>query len=123
MEIEKEGLHTYRVSDSVQNEYFLSVEYHIIRYNHPDTLLPVLLREQDGMIKLLYELSDTKSLEEISEENNSHGNNFSKADCRMLLQSLRQLLKDLDELLLAPEHINFSPGCIYRTGENGFRWM
>ena len=76
MEIEKEGLHTYRVSDSVQNEYFLSVEYHTIRYNHPDTLLPVLLREQGGMIRLWYGLSETKSRGEISEEGKSRGNNF-----------------------------------------------
>ena len=52
MKIEKEGLRTYRVAASVQNEYFLAVEYQTIRYNHLDTLLPMLIREQDGTVKI-----------------------------------------------------------------------
>lgn len=123
MKIEKEGLHTYRVETSVQNEYFLAVEYQTIWYNHPDTLLPMLIREQDGVVKLLYDISESRSLAELSQENNSHGNNFSKEDCRCLLRSTRQLLKDLEELMLSPVHISYSPECIYRTGEREFRWM
>lgn len=123
MKIEKEGLRTYRVAASVQNEYFLAVEYQTIRYNHPDTLLPMLIREQDGTVKLLYDISEARSLAELSQENSSHGNNFSKEDCRCLLKSIQQLLKELEELMLSPVHIDFSPECIYRTGEDKFRWM
>ena len=123
MKIEKEGLRTYRVAASVQNEYFLAVEYQTIRYNHPDTLLPMLIREQDGTVKLLYDISEARSLAELSQENSSHGNNFSKEDCRCLLKSIQQLLKELEELMLSPVHIDFSPECIYQTGEDEFRWM
>lgn len=123
MEIEREGLHTYGVTSFVQNTYFLSVEYQTIRYNHPDTLLPLLIREQDGNIRLLYDISEAKSLAMLSKENNSHGNNFSKEDCRCLLKNMQKLLIELEKLMLSPTHINFSPECVYRTGESTFRWM
>lgn len=123
MEIEREGLHTYEVASSVENKYFLSVEYQTIRYNHPDTLLPMLIREQDGVTKLLYDISEAKSLAVLSQENNSHGNNFSKEDCRCFLKNMQQLLKDLEDLMLSPSHINFSPEGTYRTGRDTFRWM
>ena len=123
MEIEREGLHTYEIASSVENKYFLSVEYQTIRYNHPDTLLPMLIREQDGVTKLLYDISEAKSLAVLSQANNSHGNNFSKEDCRCLLKNMQQLLKDLEDLMLSPAHINFSPEGTYRTGKGTFRWM
>ena len=123
MEIEKEGLHTYGVAASVDNPYFLSVEYPVIRHNHPERLLPILLREQDGDTRLLYDLSDARSLAACSREKHSQGNNFSREDCQCFLRNLQQLLRELDELMLSPTHISFSPDRIYRTGEAAFRWM
>lgn len=118
MEIKREGLHTYKVSSQIDNEYFLSVEYPILQYNRPTTLLPVLLREQDGKTVLLYDISDAKDLQEIAASRN-----YSEQDCKELLVSLEQLLKQLEEYLLDSAHICFSPDSIYRFGDKNFRWM
>ena len=118
MEIEKDGLYTYMVSDAVCDAYFLSVEYPVLRYNSPGTLLPMLLREQDGDTRLLYDISDARSLREIAA-----GRHFSRQDCRDLLRDLTDLLHDLEELMLEPSRIPFSPDCIYQAGDGHFRWM
>lgn len=123
MKIEKEGLHVYGVETSVSNEYFLAVEYPTIRHNQPETLLPVLLREQDGKSLLFYDLSDATSLATLSEEGHASGGNFSRKDCQEFLTAVRRLLEELDELMLSPVHIPILPERIYRTGEERYRFL
>ena len=123
MKIEKEGLHVYGVETSVSNEYFLAVEYPTIRHNQPETLLPVLLREQDGKSLLFYDLSDATSLTTLSEEGHASGGNFSRKDCQEFLTAVRRLLEELDELMLSPVHVPILPERIYRTGEDRYRFL
>lgn len=123
MKIEKEGLHVYGVETSVSNEYFLAVEYPTIRHNQPETLLPVLLREQDGKSLLFYDLSDATSLATLSEEGHASGGNFSRKDCQEFLTAVRRLLEELDELMLSPAHVPILPERIYRTGEDRYRFL
>lgn len=123
MKIEKEGLHVYGVETSVSNEYFLAVEYPTIRHNQPETLLHVLLREQDGKSLLFYDLSDATSLATLSEEGHASGGNFSRKDCQEFLTAVRRLLEELDELMLSPVHIPILPERIYRTGEERYRFL
>lgn len=123
MEIKKEGFHTYGESILTQNTYFLSVEYPSIQHNRPGSLLPMLIREQDGKRMLLYDISNVQSLAQLSQDNKSRGNNFLVEDCRSFLLCLQGLLKDLEELMLLPEHIPFHPTCIYRGEKNDFFWM
>ena len=123
MKIEKEGLHVYGVETSVSNEYFLAVEYPTIRHNQPETLLPVLLREQDGKSLLFYDLSDATSLATLSEEGHASGGNFSRKDCQEFLTAVRRLLEELDELMLSPVHVPILPERIYRTGEERYRFL
>ena len=123
MKIEKEGLHVYGVETSVSNEYFLAVEYPTIRHNQPETLLPVLLREQDGKSLLFYDLSDATSLATLSEEGHASGGNFSRKDCQEFLTAVRRLLEELDELMLSPVHVPILPERIYRTGEDRYRFL
>ena len=123
MKIEKEGLHVYGVETSVSNEYFLAVEYPTIRHNQPETLLPVLLREQDGKSLLFYDLSDATSLATLSEEGHASGGNFSRKDCQEFLTAVRRLLEELDELMLSPVHVPILPERIYRTGDERYRFL
>lgn len=123
MKIKKEGLHVYGVETSVSNEYFLAVEYLTLRHNQPETLLPVLLREQDGKSLLFYDLSDATSLTTLSEEGHASGGNFSRKDCQEFLTAVRRLLEELDELMLSPVHVPILPECIYRTGEERYRFL
>lgn len=123
MKIKKEGLHTYAEIVLAKNTYFLSIEYPLIQHNHPGSLLSMLIREQDGMTKLLYDISNVESLAHLSQDNKSRGNNFLKEDCRYFLISLQRLLKDVEELMLSPEHITFHPERVYRGENNNFFWM
>lgn len=118
MEIEKDGLYTYAVSETVCDSYFLSVEYPIMRYSNPDTLLSMILREQDEDMRLLYDISDAKSLRNIAE-----GRHFSREDCEKFLRDLIKLLRDLEELMLDPSRITFVPDYIYQGGDGHFRWL
>lgn len=118
MKVQKEGLKVYRVEESVQSEYFLSVEYQTLRLNQPETLLPVLLREKDGKRILLYDITEGKNLMDIAE-----GKGFSWEDCRRFLQNILRLLEELEEFMLEMEHVSFEPKHIYRKDEEHFRWM
>lgn len=118
LEVLKEGLHTYLLEKMIQNTYFISVEYHVLRYNHPETLLPVQLRERDGERVLLYDVTGKKSIESLAE-----GKGLSHQDCRCFLEKLIHLMRELDNLMLELEHVNFKPDSIYKKEEKSFQWM
>ncbi|MCD8019311.1 MAG: FHA domain-containing protein [Clostridiales bacterium] len=118
MVIEKEGLYTYGVITPVKNEYFVAVEYPMICYNRPEALLPLRLREQDGETSLLYDITDGKTVLDYAE-----GRRLSLTDSRNFLICFKSLLRNLEELMLNPEHIKFSPDSIYKVGEHSFQWM
>ena len=118
MKIQKEGLKIYRVEESVQSEYFLSVEYQTLRLNQPDTLIPVLLREKDGRRLLLYDITEGKNLLNITD-----GKGFSWEDCRHFLKNVLKLMDEVEEFMLELEHVSFEPEQIYRKDEEHFQWM
>lgn len=118
MKLEKDGLHVYRVAEKIKNDYFLSVEYSILRHNQPQSLLPVLLREKDGESILFYDVTGRKNMMELNS-----GRGLSLALCREFLISLDALLGEMEELMLLTKHISFMPDCIYRTEAGSYQWM
>lgn len=118
MKVQKEGLKIYRIEESVQSEYFLSVEYQTLRLNQPETLLPVLLREKDGQRILLYDITEGKNLMDYA-----GAKGLSWKDCRQFLKNILRLMEELEELMLEMEHVSFEPEQIYRKDETHFQWM
>lgn len=117
MEVLKEGLHTYCVQRLIQNEYFLKIEYQILRYNHLERLLPVQLREQNGEKILLYKIPGKNTL--ITEAG-TRGLSF--LVCQELIRKSLDLLEEMDEYMLEVEHVSFRPEQIY-IKEKEFYWM
>ncbi len=118
MEIERDGLYTYKKTVCIPEQYFLSVEYPMIRYNQPERLLPVLLREQDGEKELWYDITHGKTLKE-----QVAGKNLAREDCKIFLEDFCQLLEEIDALMLDIGQLLFSPEEIYRMEDGRHRWV
>lgn len=118
MKVQKEGLKIYRIEESVQNEYFLSVEYQTLRLNQMETLLPVLLREKNGKRMLLYDITEVKNLITIAEVKG-----FTWKDCQQFLRDILCLTSEMEEFMFEMEHVSFEPDQIYRKDNGHFQWM
>lgn len=118
MEIEQDGLWIYKKTACIPEQYFLAVEYPTIRYNQPERLLPVLLREQDGEKELWYDITHGRTLKE-----RASGTNLSREDCRVFLEDFCQLLEEIDALMLDTGQILFSPEEIYQMEDGHYRWV
>lgn len=127
MEIIKEGTHTCLVYHLVCEEnntedkmlqYYLSVEYEVLKHNALRTLIPVQLREKDGEKSLLFDITGMQSLRKREKETG-----FSQKECEKILQSIINLLEDIDNYMLDLECLQFQPEYIY-TGTNGeLQWL
>ncbi|MDD7208961.1 MAG: DUF6382 domain-containing protein [Lachnospiraceae bacterium] len=118
MKVIREGLHVYREEKAEISEYFLSVEYEMIKRNAPDSLLPLILREQDNEQRILYEITGKISLEEAG---NHQG--FDRKQCEKILEDIIALLKDMDDYMLDFSCVSFLPENIYQDEEENLRWM
>lgn len=125
MDIIKEGTHTYLLkqieSGELQDEeitYYLSVEYEVLRRNSLKMLLPVQLREQDEKKTLLFDITERRSLKILGKSRR-----LSQKSCRKILQSIVDLIQELDDYMLDLNNIEFLPEYIYEDAYGELQWI
>ncbi len=117
MNIIKEGLSIYRSYGQVEDGYFLSTEYHVLRKNDISTLLPVVLREENGERCLLYDVTGTVSLRTYCESK------LTESKIRRFLKNLIMLCDDIEHYMLEMDQIRHSPDSIFVSEEGDCLWM
>lgn len=125
MDIIKEGTHTYLLrqieSGELQDEettYYLSVEYEVLRRNSLKMLLPVQLREQDEKKTLLFDITERRSLKILGKSRR-----LSQKSCKKILQSIVDLIQELDDYMLDLNNIEFLPEYIYEDAYGELQWI
>ena len=99
-------------------EYYLSVEYEILKRNSLKTLIPVQLREQDERKSLLFDITEKRPLK--VRENDT---GLSKEMCKKVLQSVISLIQEIEDYMLNLECIEFSPEYIYEGINGEIQWI
>lgn len=99
-------------------EYYLSVEYEILKRNSLKTLIPVQLREQDERKSLLFDITEKRPLK--VRENDT---GLSKEMCKKVLQSVISLIQEVEDYMLNLECIEFSPEYIYEGINGEIQWI
>lgn len=149
MDIVKEGTHTYLLSviehkeilnnEILDNEisdkeetvfeikqsmtdcgldYYLSVEYEVLKRNSLRMLVPVQLREKDGEKSLLFDITGKRSLK-MQEKNEP----LSQDKCRKILQSISDLIQEIDDYMLNLNYVELSPEYIYEGADGTMQWI
>ena len=149
MDIVKEGTHTYLLSviehkeilnnEILDNEisdkektgfeikqsmtdcgldYYLSVEYEVLKRNSLRMLVPVQLREKDGEKSLLFDITGKRSLK-MQEKNEP----LSQDKCRKILQSISDLIQEIDDYMLNLNYVELSPEYIYESADGTMQWI
>ena len=149
MDIVKEGTHTYLLSvieheeilnnEILDNEisdkeetgfeikqsmtdcgldYYLSVEYEVLKRNSLRMLVPVQLREKDGEKSLLFDITGKRSLK-MQEKNEP----LSQDKCRKILQSISDLIQEIDDYMLNLNYVELSPEYIYEGVDGTMQWI
>lgn len=125
MDIIKEGTHTYLLrqieSEELQDEkiiYYLSVEYEVLRRNSLKTLLPVQLREQDEKKTLLFDITERRSLKILGKSRS-----LSQEACKKILQSIVDMIQEVDDYMLDLNNIEFLPEYIYEDAYGELQWI
>lgn len=78
-------------------DYYLSVEYEVLKRNSLRMLVPVQLREKDGEKSLLFDITGRRSLK-MQEKNEP----LSQDKCKRILQSISDLIQEIG-LYVEPE--------------------
>ena len=149
MDIVKEGTHTYLLSviehkeilnkEILDNEisdkedvgfeikqnmtdcgldYYLSVEYEVLKRNSLRMLVPVQLREKDGEKSLLFDITGRRSLK-MQEKNKP----LSQDKCKRILQSISDLIQEIDDYMLNLNYVELSPEYIYESADGTMQWI
>ena len=149
MDIVKEGTHTYLLSviehkeilnkEILDNEisdnedvgfeikqnmtdcgldYYLSVEYEVLKRNSLRMLVPVQLREKDGEKSLLFDITGRRSLK-MQEKNEP----LSQDKCKRILQSISDLIQEIDDYMLNLNYVELSPEYIYESADGTMQWI
>ena len=127
MEIIKEGTHTCLLQRIVDNEactedkvleYYLSVEYEVLKRNSLKTLIPVQLREKDGEKSLLFDITGKQPLKKREKESG-----FTQKECEKLLQGIIDLLGEIDNYMLDLNCVEFGPEYIYIGASGEIQWI
>ena len=149
MDIVKEGTHTYLLSviehkeilnkEILDNEisdkedvgfeikqnmtdcgldYYLSVEYEVLKRNSLRMLVPVQLREKDGEKSLLFDITGRRSLK-MQEKNKP----LSQDKCKRILQSISDLIQEIDDYMLNLNYMELSPEYIYESADGTMQWI
>lgn len=127
MEVIKEGTHTCLLQRIVDNEvftedkvleYYLSVEYEVLKRNSLKTLIPVQLREKDGEKSLLFDITGKQPLKKREKERG-----FTQKECEKLLQGIIDLLGDIDNYMLDLNCVEFCPEYIYIGASGETQWI
>lgn len=121
-QIEKENQHKEEEEgkkiEKSMLEYYLSVEYEILKRNSLKTLIPVQLREQDERKSLLFDITEKRSLK--VRENDT---GLSKKMCKKVLQSMISLIQEVEDYMLNLEYIEFAPEYIYEGINGEIQWI
>lgn len=99
-------------------EYYLFVEYEILKRNSLGMLVPVQLREQDEKKVLLFDITEKRALKMREKVRG-----LSKEFCRNILQSIVDLIEEIDEYMLDLNGIEFSPEYIYESMDGIIQWI
>ncbi len=112
MRIMREGVRAWCVEEVCGADFFLEMEYRMIRRHHPRSLLSMQLKEEDNKKMIFYEISGKKSL---STEAKNRG--LTGRDCIRIMEGLLRLQNDLDELMLKIGQVMFDPEYIFYEQE------
>lgn len=118
MEIIKEGLHVYAMECYEENSYFMNIEYPMIKENMPATLLPLQMKEQDGVNRIYYEITGRSPL-------TKWGKNrvLCYEDCSLLMHSFSILFQNLEDYMLSLNQVSFKKEDIYVDTEGYLHWI
>lgn len=134
MEVIKEGTHTYLLKqieyrtpvydESVvhaQNEswdYYLSVEYEILKRNELKTLVSAQLREKDEEKSLLFDITGKRPLKRQGKERA-----FSQKECEKILQNMSNMIQEVEDYMLDLNCIELHPEYIYEDSKGEIQWI
>lgn len=99
-------------------EYYLSVEYEVLKRNSLRMLVPVQLREKDGEKSLLFDITGRRSLK-MQEKNKP----LSQDKCKRILQSISDLIQEIDDYMLNLNYVELSPEYIYESADGTMQWI
>lgn len=99
-------------------DYYLAVEYEVLKRNSLKTLLPVQLREKDGEKSLLFDLTGRHSLKE--QEN---GKRFSQKECKNIVYRIIDLLEEIDGYMLNLNCVQFQTEYMYIDINGQIQWV
>ena len=134
MEVIKEGTHTYLLKqieyrtpvydESVvhaQNEswdYYLSVEYEVLKRNELKTLVSAQLREKDEEKSLLFDITGKRPLKRQGKERA-----FSQKECEKILQNMSNMIQEVEDYMLDLNCIELRPEYIYEDSKGEIQWI
>ena len=134
MEVIKEGTHTYLLKqieyrkpaydESVvhaQNEswdYYLSVEYEVLKRNELKTLVSAQLREKDEEKSLLFDITGKRPLKRQGKERA-----FSQKECEKILQNMSNMIQEVEDYMLDLNCIELRPEYIYEDSPGEIQWI
>ena len=134
MEVIKEGTHRYLLKqieyrtpaydESVvyaENEswdYYLSVEYEILKRNELKTLVSAQLREKDEEKSLLFDITGKRPLKRQGKERA-----FSQKECEKILQNMRNMIQEIEDYMLDLNCIELRPEYIYEDSKGEIQWI
>ena len=134
MEVVKEGTHTYLLKQieyktsaydesvvDVENElwdYYLSVEYEVLKRNELKTLVSAQLREKDEEKSLLFDITGKRPLKRQGKERA-----FSQEECEKILQNMRNMIQEIEDYMLDLNCIELRPEYIYENSMGEIQWI
>ena len=134
MEVIKEGTYTYLLKqieyrtpaydESVvhaQNEswdYYLSVEYEVLKRNELKTLVSAQLREKDEEKSLLFDITGKRPLKRQGKERA-----FSQKECEKILQNMSNMIQEVEDYMLDLNCIELRPEYIYEDSKGEIQWI
>lgn len=99
-------------------DYYLAVEYEVIKRNSLKTLLPVQLREKDGEKSLLFDITGRHSLKE-----QERSKRFSQKECKNVVYRIIDLLEEIDGYMLNLNCVQFQTEYIYVDVNEQIQWI
>lgn len=99
-------------------EYYLSIEYEVLKRNQLKTLLPVQLREKDREKSLLFDITGRQPIKK-----QESSNSFRQKDCERILQSIINLLEELDNYMLNLNYVEFRAEYMYIGADGQLQWI
>ncbi len=114
----KEDLHIYKVCDFKENQYYRTTEVPMIRFNKPDSFLPLQIRDIDGRKAVYYEITGRCSLATwVGSRKTGY------EECRSILQGIRQMYTDIEEYLLSLDQVSLKKEEIYVDEKGRLLWL